>query len=131
MENTAFVLQQTRETLESTIKATIIASFKSLSLLSDSLIEQAKHDTKTREEYISYLKGAAFLFYRVCNREDRNLEKNTSGISTPQDAINHCYDLLPFMTESEKEEHIKLMKWLNELIQRRGDKKIVFNDLKI
>ena len=120
MENTEFILQQSQKQLQETIRLTIAESFKSLSLLADSLIEQAKHDTKTRDEYIAYLEGAAFLFYRVCDRSDRNIEKVTSGISTPQDAINHCYDLLPFMTDAEKEEHLKLMKWLNELLKRRG-----------
>jgi hypothetical protein len=121
-----YILQEPTNERDKIIKATIRETFKELAVLADSLVEAAKDQTKTREEYIAFLHGAAFMFYNVCTHDDthHHCSKIGKGIITVQDAINHCNDLLPFMEPSEKEEHIKLMNWLNELLERRGEKKI-------
>ena len=103
-----------------TAQEAVRVAFKSLSLLADDLISEAEKKTKTKEEYISFMKGAAFIFYRVCQRDDVQHAHKTGGLSTPEDAIKHCLALFPFMTDIEKEEHLRLIKWLNELIKYEG-----------
>jgi len=124
MENTGFVLQEPRTDRDQTIDRTIKETFKSLSLLADSLIEEAKKRTKTRGEYIAFMEGAAYIFYKVCQRDDVKSASRSGGITTIQDAINHCYDLIPFMEENELYEHIKLISWFNELLIFRGEQPI-------
>ncbi len=124
MENIGFILQEPKTDRDQTIDRTIKETFKSLSLLADSLIEEAKRKTKTREEYIAFMEGAAFIFYRVCQRDDVNSASKGSPINTIEDAINHCYDLLPFMEESEMMEHLKLVSWFNELLKYQGKEPI-------
>ncbi len=119
-DSISFVLQEPKTDRDQTIDRTIKQAFKSLSLLADSLIEEAKKKTKTREEYIAFMEGAAFIFYRVCQRDDVNSASKGSPINTIEDAINHCYDLLPFMEDSELMEHLKLIKWFNELLVFQG-----------
>jgi len=125
MESLELVVRSTQNHDEEIIKKAILLTFKELSLLADSLVETAKKQTSTREEYICFIKGAAFLFYNVCARDDSRNEKIGEGIKTVQDAINHCYDLMPFMRPEEKEDHEKLVNWLNELLQLRGEDKII------
>jgi hypothetical protein len=120
MVESEFIVQQTKSDRDETIKATIEQTFKELALLADSLVESAKAQTKTREEYIAFLKGAAFLFHSVCERDKKGLKKTGKGIETIQDAISHCNDLIPFMHEEDKAEHLQLMNWLNELLERRN-----------
>lgn len=118
------MLQEPRTDRDQTIDKTIKETFKSLSVLADSLIEEAKKRTKTREEYIAFMEGAAYIFYKVCQRDDVKSASRSGGITTIEDAINHCYDLIPFMEENEVYEHIKLISWLNELLIYRGEKPI-------
>ena len=103
-----------------TAQEAVRVAFKSLSLLADSLIAEAEKQTKTKEEYIAFMKGAAFLFYRVCQRDDMQHATKKGGLLTPEDAIKHCWSLFPFMTEIEREEHYRLVKWLNKLIEFEG-----------
>ena len=46
----------------------VAETFKALSLLTDELITKAKEVTSTKEEYDAFMRGAAFVFYRVCER---------------------------------------------------------------
>ena len=124
MEGTEFILQEPRDDRAETARRAVDAAFKSLSLLADSLVYEAEKQTKTREEYIAFMKGAAFLFYRVCKRDDGQYAKKPNGINTIQDAIKHCWALYPFMSDVEREEHLKLVGWLNELLVFRGEQPI-------
>lgn len=124
MENIGFVLQEPKTDRDQTIDRTIKETFKSLSVLADSLIEEAKKKTKTREEYIAFLEGAAYIFYKVCKRDDVKSASRSGGITTIEDAINHCYDLIPFMEENEVYEHMKLISWFNELLIFQGKQPI-------
>lgn len=113
---------QLKETQEALIHKTIKATFEELSLLANTLIKTAKENTKTREEYISFMQGAAFIFNAVCKHGETYGTSTT--ISSPADAINHINDLLPFMTQQEAEEHVKLVKWLNEALLYEGKEEI-------
>lgn len=124
MENIGFILQEPKTDRDQTIDRTIKETFKSLSVLADSLIEEAKKKTKTREEYIAFMEGAAYIFYKVCKRDDVKSASRSGGITTIEDAINHCYDLIPFMEENEVYEHMKLISWLNELLIFQGKQPI-------
>ena len=121
MENSGIVLTQIKSDREDTIKSTIKETFQELAILADSLVESAKSQTSTREEYIAFLKGAAFIFHSVCEHDVRKVKKAgvKTGIVTVEDAIEHCYDLLPFMHEEDKVEHLKLAEWLKELVVLR------------
>lgn len=120
----AFIVDDAKNERIAIASEAVRVAFKSLSILADSLIEEAKKQTKTREEYIAYMKGAAFLFYRVCQRNDLPHATKSTGISSIEDAIHHCWDLYPFMTDLEKGEHFKLISWLNELLEFKGKNKI-------
>ena len=124
MEEYGFVVQEPKSDRDQTIDRTIKETFKALSLLADDMIEEAKKKTKTREEYIAFLEGAAFLFYKACKRDDRKIASKGSPINTIADAIWHCYDLIPFMEEGEVMEHLKLTSWLNELLVIKGEEPI-------
>ena len=95
-----------------------------MSLTCDTLIAEAEKTTKTLEEYNAFMKGAAFVFRCVAKRNDSTKYGTPSTISTIQSAIQHCIKLLPFMEETEKIEHIKLIGWLNELLVHRGESEI-------
>ena len=124
MDNIGFIMQEPKTDRDQTIDRTIKETFKSLSVLADSLIEEAKKKTKTREEYIAFMEGAAYIFYKVCHRDDVKSVSRSGGITTIEDAINHCYDLIPFMEENEVFEHLKLVGWFNELLKFRGEQPI-------
>lgn len=124
MDEIGFILQEPKTDRDQTIDRTIKETFKSLSVLADSLIEEAKKKTKTREEYIAFMEGAAYIFYKVCQRDDVKNASRSDGITTIEDAINHCYDLIPFMEENEVYEHMKLIGWFNELLIFRGEQPI-------
>ena len=117
---TVFRFMETPNDRMETAQEAVRVAFKSLSLLADDLISEAEKKTKTKEEYIAYMKGAAFIFYRVCQRDDVQHAHKTGGLSTPEDAIKHCLALFPFMTDVEKEEHLRLIKWLNKLVEYEG-----------
>lgn len=119
MDN-VFRLEEMPNDRMKTAQEAVRVAFKSLSLLADSLISEAEKQTKTREEYIAFMKGAAFLFYRVCQRDDVQHARKQGGLLTPEDAVKHCWALFPFMSEIEKEEHFRLVKWLNKLIEFEG-----------
>ena len=123
-EKISFILEEPKSDRDQTIDRTIKETFKALSLLADDMIEEAKKKTKTREEYIAFLEGAAFIFYKACKRDDRQIASKGSPINTIEDAIWHCYDLIPFMEEGEVMEHLKLASWLNELRVLKGEKPI-------
>lgn len=127
-ENIGFILQEPKTDRDQTIDKTIKETFKSLSVLADSLIEEAKKKTKTREEYIAFMEGAAYIFYKVCHRDDVKSASRSGGITTIQDAINHCYDLIPFMEENEVHEHLKLISWLNQLLVYKGENPVPMPD---
>lgn len=115
-----YFLQQQREVLEAVIKKTVKETFKELSLLTDDLLVAADKETSNEGEYRAYLKGAAFLFYKVCKREDKPSTGQSSPLKSPEDAIEHIVRLFPFLTEDEKSEHIKLINWLNDLLVKSG-----------
>lgn len=119
MEN-SFILAETKSDRTLTAQEAVRVAFKSLSLIADSLIAEAEKQTKTREEYIAFMKGAAFLFYRVCQRDDEQHARKKGWLLTPEDAIRHCWALYPFMTDIEKEEHYRLVTWLNKLLEYEG-----------
>ena len=108
----------------SLIQDTIKEVNTSMSLLCDTLVEEAERNTTTLEEYNAFMKGAAFVFRCVAKRNDPTRYGTPSTISTIQSAIHHCIKLLPFMEEMEKTEHIKLIGWLNELLVQKGEKEI-------
>lgn len=117
-----FVLQTPISDKEAIIRETIKQTFTYLSLLTDDLISVAESETKTKEEYNAFMKGAAFMFYQVCQRTDKNYKIASERlINTPEDAINHCKDLMPFLTENEKAEHIKLINWLTDYINLKNE----------
>lgn len=120
MENVGFVLEEIPDDRIKTAQEAVRVAFKSLSLLADSLVSEAEKQTKTREEYIAFMKGAAFLFYRVCQRDDVRHAHKQGGLLTPEDAIRHCWSLFPFMTDIEREEHYRLINWLNKLLVYEG-----------
>ena len=93
-------------------------TFKKLNLLTCELIAKAKEETSTKEEYDAFMRGAAFVFYCVCERS-RPQWKEEEGNMTLEDAIQHCEDLLPFLAEREKTEHLRLIGWLKELKKYR------------
>lgn len=106
------------------IRDTIKQNNQSLSILTDDLIATAEKSTRTRKEYIAFMKGAAFIFYRIAQRENRQHYGTPSSISTPQEAIEHCIKLMPFMAGDEKVEHLYVIQWLNELLQFKGKETI-------
>lgn len=107
--------------IQDIIKDTIKEVNTSTSLMCDTLIKEAEQNTKTLEEYNAFMKGAAFVFRVVAKRNDPNKYGTPSTINTIQSAIKHCLKLFPFMDEVEKAEHIKLINWLNELLENRGE----------
>lgn len=122
MENINMILKHTAESEKETVKSVIKETFKELSLLTDSLIETAKAKTESREEFIAFMQGAAFLFYNVCERP-KTFNKIEGHIDTVEEAIDHCKDLLPFMSLEAKGDHLKLIEWLEELIKLRKENK--------
>lgn len=106
------------------IQDTIKQNNQSLSLLTDDLIENAEKSTNTREEYIAFMKGAAFIFYNIAQRENKQHYGTPSNISTPEEAIKHCIKLMPFMAGDEKIEHLYVIQWLNELLQFKNKETI-------
>lgn len=108
----------------SLIQDTIKEVNTSMSLLCDTLVEEAERNTTTLEEYNAFMKGAAFVFRCVAKRNEPNKYGTPSTISTIQSAIKHCIKLMPFMEDSEKAEHIKLINWLNELLEYRNEETI-------
>ena len=106
------------------IRDTIKEVNEGMSLMCDTLIAEAEKTTKTLEEYNAFMKGAAFIFRCVARRNDPTKYGTPGTISTIQSAIQHCIKLLPFMEETEKIEHIKLIGWLNELLVQRGESEI-------
>lgn len=110
------------------IQDTIKQNNQSLSLLTDDLITTAEQSTKTREEYMAFMKGAAFIFYHMAQRESQQHYGIQSSISKPEDAIEHCIKLMPFMAGDEKVEHLYVIQWLNELLQFKGKEAIKLPD---
>lgn len=108
----------------SLIQDTIKEVNTSTSLLCDTLVEEAERNTTTLEEYKAFMKGAAFVFRCVAKRNEPNKYGTPQTISTIQSAITHCIKLLPFMEEIEKQEHLKLIGWLNELLISKGEKAV-------
>lgn len=108
--------------IHSLIQDTIKEVNTSTSLLCDTLVEEAERNTSTLEEYKAFMKGAAFVFRCVAKRNEPNKYGTPQTISTIQSAITHCIKLLPFMEEIEKQEHLKLIGWLNELLISKGEK---------
>ena len=106
------------------IKNTINEVNEGMSLMCDNLIMEAEKATNNLEEYNAFMKGAAFVFRCVAKRNDPTRYGTPSTISTIQSAIQHCIKLLPFMEETEKIEHIKLINWLNELLVQKGENEI-------
>lgn len=106
------------------IRDTIKEVNEGMSLMCDTLIAEAEKTTKTLEEYNAFMKGAAFVLRCVARRNDPKKYGTPGTISTIQSAIQHCIKLLPFMEETEKIEHIKLIGWLNELLVQKGEDKI-------
>ena len=108
----------------SLIQDTIKEVNTSMSLLCDTLVEEAERNTTTLEEYKAFMKGAAFVFRCIAKRNDPTRYGTPSTISTIQSAIQHCIKLMPFMEDSEKAEHIKLINWLNDLLEYRNEERI-------
>lgn len=108
----------------SLIQDTIKEVNTSMSLLCDTLVEEAERNTTTLEEYKAFMKGAAFVFRCVAKRNGPNKYGTPQTISTIQSAITHCIKLLPFMEDIEKQEHLKLIGWLNELLISKGEKAV-------
>lgn len=108
----------------SLIQDTIKEVNTSMSLLCDTLVEEAERNTTTLEEYKAFMKGAAFVFRCVAKRNEPNKYGTPQTISTIQSAITHCIKLLPFMEDIEKQEHLKLIGWLNELLISKGEKAV-------
>lgn len=106
------------------IKDTIKEVNEGMSLICDNLIKEAENNTNTLEEYKAYMKGAAFVFRCVAKRNDPNRYGTPETISTIESAIKHCIKLLPFMEDIEKEEHLKLIGWLNKLLSLEGKETI-------
>ena len=94
-------------------------TFKKLNLLTGELINKAKEETSTKQEYDAFMRGAAFVFYCVFERSRPQWKYDEKNI-TLEDAIQHCEDLLPFLAEREKIEHLRLMGWLKELQKYRS-----------
>lgn len=106
------------------IKDTIKEVNEGMSLMCDNLITEAENATNTLEEYNAFMKGAAFVFRCVAKRNDPNRYGTPETISTIESAIKHCIKLLPFMEDIEKEEHLKLIGWLNKLLSLEGKETI-------
>lgn len=109
--------------LQDVVKSTVDQYNKQMSLLTDDLISEAEKNSNTMNEYIAFMKGAAFFFRRMAKRSGNQYGTPTS-INTIEGAIKHCIKLLPFMEESEKIEHLMLIDWLNELLEFKGKPKI-------
>lgn len=110
--------------IHSLIQDTIKEVNTSTSLLCDTLVEEAERNTTTLEEYKAFMKGAAFVFRCVAKRNEPNKYGTPQTISTIQSAITHCIKLLPFMEDIEKQEHLKLIGWLNELLVQKGENEV-------
>ena len=106
------------------IKDTIKEVNEEMSLMCDNLIAEAEKSTNTLEEYKAYMKGAAFVFRCVAKRNDPNRYGTPETISTIESAIKHCIKLLPFMEDIEREEHLKLIGWLNKLLFLEGKRQL-------
>ena len=98
--------------LQDVVKSTVDQYNKQMSLLTDDLISEAQKNSNTVNEYIAFMKGAAFFFRRMAKRSGNQYGTPTS-INTIEGAIKHCIKLLPFMEESENQ--LRNMK-LNSLI---------------
>lgn len=105
--------------LQDVVKNVISQYNTQMSLLTDDLISEAERNSKTLNEYIAFMKGAAFFFRRMARRAENQYGTPTS-ITTIEEAIQHCIKLLPFMDEDEKTEHLMLISWLNELLEYKG-----------
>lgn len=106
------------------IKDTIKEVNEEMSLMCDNLIAEAERTTNTLEEYKAYMKGAAFVFRCVAKRNNPNRYGTPETISTIESAIKHCIKLLPFMEDIEREEHLKLIGWLNKLLFLEGKRQL-------
>ena len=106
------------------IKDTIKEVNEGMSLMCDNLIAEAEKTTNTLEEYKAYMKGAAFVFRCVAKRNNPNRYGTPETISTIESAIKHCIKLLPFMEDIEREEHLKLIGWLNKLLFLEGKRQL-------
>ena len=106
------------------IREAIHETNTSMSLLTEDLIHKAESVTSTFEEYNAFMKGAAFIFFCIAKRNVPQQYGTPSSITTVESAIKHIIKLLPFMEESEKEEHLMLIQWLNELLCYRGEQPI-------
>ena len=106
------------------IKDTIKEVNEGMSLICDNLIAEAEKSTNTLEEYKAYMKGAAFVFRCVAKRNNPNRYGTPETISTIESAIKHCIKLLPFMEDIEREEHLKLIGWLNKLLFLEGKRQL-------
>ena len=106
------------ENLKQITSQVVEETFKKLNLLTGELVENAKSATTTKQEYDAFMRGAAFVFYSVCEN-NRPQWKESENDLTLDDAIQHCEDLLPFLTEREKTEHLRLIGWLKELKEYR------------
>lgn len=73
----------------SLIQDTIKEVNTSMSLLCDTLVEEAERNTTTLEEYKAFMKGAAFVFRCVAKRNEPNKYGTPQTISTIQSAITH------------------------------------------
>lgn len=111
--------------LKTVVKETVKEIAEGVSILTDDLIISAENNTKTREEFIAYMKGAAFIFYRLAKRYNPH-SGTPIRISTIEEAIQHCIKLLPFMERDEKIEHIYLIQWLNKLLKIETGKEISY-----
>ena len=111
--------------LKTVVKETVKEIAEGVSILTDDLIISAENNTKTREEYIAYMKGAAFVFYRLAKRYSP-YSGTPIRISTIEEAIQHCIKLLPFMERDEKIEHMYLIQWLNKLLKIETGKEITY-----
>lgn len=121
MGNTEFIAFKD---INSIIRDTIKEVNESMSLLCDDLIKEAEKCTTTKGEYNAFMKGAAFIFYNIAKRNKPQQYGTPSTINSIEDAIEHIIKLLPFMEESEKNEHLILIGWLNELLELKGRKTI-------
>lgn len=106
------------------IKNTIKEVNEGMSLICDNLVAEAERSTNTLEEYKAFMKGAAFVFRCVAKRNNPNRYGTPETISTIESAIKHCIKLLPFMEDIEREEHLKLIGWLNKLLFLEGKRQL-------
>lgn len=129
MDGTEFVVPQLKSDRDETIQRTVEATLKRVSCAAGDLVSAAEAGTRTKAEYSAFMRGAAFMFYKVCERGGgRRYAPEAGFTSSPEEAVRHVYSMLPFMTDDERKEHLALAGWLNELIERRGGKRIPLPD---